>query len=323
MTARIRRWAALFAVAAFALLVHSGRADDKAPPKGQLVAGEAKIFDLLAKPVDVDPFEGKFDEAVKMLREKYNLPLTMDHGPRLENDEDPDKVIKLPKLANVRLETVLRLVCNQVSGAFLVEPDHIRITGSAIELIESGVWKFDPAYPIDQPSPLPPIDQEKYQPAIKRALVNAAFKDKPAAEILNAIAESTGANVILAPQAAEKAGQALTIRFANTPVEAAVRTLCEMTDLGVIEDTNVLIVTTPERATARNKTDEQKRKARYAEIAATQAPSGQVPSNLTGVPGGAGRVVASPELMAELVKLKEQNEQLKRQLDEIQKQLRR
>ncbi|MDB5309400.1 MAG: hypothetical protein JWO38_3602 [Gemmataceae bacterium] len=316
MTTQLRRLSLLLAAAAIAFLIRPGAADEKAPLKAPPPAGKAEIPDLLARRVTLGKFEGKFGDILKLLREKCDLPLAVD--PTLKTGDEPieDQPVKIPALTNVRAETVLRLACDQVEVAFLTEPEYIWITNWAAALYEAGVLKQpDSAVSGDEPI-LPLKEMQKARPLTQRALVTAAFKGKPLAEIIDAIAELTGANVVLAPQVAEKTKQSLTVRFANTPVEAAVRTLCEMTDLGVIEEANVLLVTTKERADARAKVDDEKRKARQSAGAVGFGGAG-------GLGGAVGGLAAPADVAGELAKLKEQNEQLKRQLDEIQKLLKK
>ena len=98
---------------------------------------------------------------------------------------------------------------------------------------------------------LPTQEFQKAKPLIKRGLVNASFKSKPLADVIDEIVEATGANVAVSPLLPANVRQApITVKFANTPVDAAVRTLCEMIEGGVIEDANVLLITTRERAAA-------------------------------------------------------------------------
>ena len=155
---------------------------------------------------------------------------------------------------------------------------------------------------------LPTADLQKSKPLIKRALVTGVFKNVTLADIIDDIAESTGATVVVSPTIGEKAKLPLTVRFSNTPVDAAVRTLCEMAEVGAVEDANVLLVTTAERAAAKVKDVADKRKARLAEI---QGPG------LSGFGFGGGQHV-SPEA-AELAKLKTEHEAMKKQLEELQK----
>lgn len=279
---------------------------------------KVKIADRLAKKVTIDRFDGTFAEAVKLLADKFDLPLVVDPSvgsmAMAECNAD-DRMIKLPKLLNVRVETALKLVCDQVGAVALTQTDHIKITDATWALYETGVLALnDPTNPNDEAPPLlSQIDLQKSKPLIKRALVTGVFKNVTLAEIVDEIAESTGATVVVSPTIGDKAKKTLTVRFSNTPVDAAVRTLCEMAELGSVEDANVLLVTTPERAAARAKDVTDKRKARLAEVGVGLG-GGQL-----GFCGGAFGTVAVSDPAAEVAKLKEQNEALKKQLEELQK----
>ena len=224
--------------------------------------------------------------------------------------------MRLPKLLNVRVDTVLRLVCEQVNAMPLVQPDHIKITHAVWGQYESGVLPLaDPTNPNeDIQLQLGTPELQKAKPLIKRALVTGVFKNVTLADIIDDIAESTGATVIVSPTVGEKAKLPLTVRFSNTPVDAAVRTLCEMADLGAVEDTNVLLVTTAERAAAKAKEIADKRKARIAEMG-----QGLGGGGLGGLVVGTG---TTPDA-AELAKLREQHEALKKQVEELQKALKK
>lgn len=302
MTATVRRWSALFAVAVVALAVRPGSSDDK-PSPGK-AADARPVADRLAERVDVEPFDGKFAAAVRLLRERYGLPLVLD--PSLdEPGEEPaaDRPVRLPKLTGVRTDTLLGLVGGQAGAVALADPDVIRLVRSTHGLIETGVYRLDSDDPQVPPmeSPLPMNLRPIYQPAIKRALVNAGFKARPVAEVVDAIAEATGANLVLAPAAGEAAKLAVTVRFANTPVEVAVRTLAELADLGVIEDGPVLILTSRERADARAAADAARRHARALAV---------------GVPAAG---LGGPDVATELARLREQADQMRKQLDELAK----
>ena len=117
------------------------------------------------------------------------------------------------------------------------------------------------------------------------------------------------------------------MRFANAPVDAAVRTICEMADLAVIEDANVLVVTTRERASARMKMEVEKRKAETLALAAPNiglSANNQVfqPNWLGGV-GGLGGEGSGPDLSVEIARLRDQNERVQKQLDEVMKLLKK
>lgn len=286
-----------------------------------------KLADLLARRISLEkPFEGKFKDAIEFLAEKYSLPIVLDPalrdfaGAGMACDGLEDKPIKLPKMMNVRTDTLLRLTCEQADAMFLIYPDYIRIVPTIFGLYETGVTAAGLDPNDDQPSPLTADQLLKTRPLTKRAIVNLTFKGSPVADVLDEIASASGANVVLAPLVAEKAAAKLTGRFANTPVDAAVRTVCEMADLGLIEDANVLIVTTRERAAARAKADQEKKQARLLSL--TAANFGLGGSNPVFLPNWLGG--ASPsDLTTELTKLKEQNDQLKKQLDEVMKLLKK
>ncbi len=318
MTARTLAAAALVAVVGTAL-AQPPQPDVPARLAPVPVALQPKVAEkpdlpkMLATRVTVAKFDGTFKDAVKLLADTYDLPLVID--PRLGPGDamaacdarSDDMPVKLPKLANVRLDTVLKILAEQVNGKFLVYPDHIKIVPEAFAAYESGVLSVS-ADPNDEPPLLPTSDLLRSKPLIKRALVNASFKNKPLSEVIDEIAEATGANVAVSPLLPANVRQApVTVRFANTPVDAAVRTLCEMTECGAIEDANVLLVTTRERATARAKEEAQKVKDRHP---ALQPVFG----------GGAGfGLPAQPDIATEVAKLKEQNEQLRKELEELKK----
>jgi hypothetical protein len=301
----------VLSAAVLALLVAPAAAQEAKP------ADKQTLSDKLARKVTLDKFEGTFKQAVELFATKFDLPLVLDPsvgaqaGGMAACDAADDLPVKLPKLVNVRVDTALRLLCQQVNAVYMVQPDHIRIVGSAHGLWEAGVLKQPEPGEDDSAMPLSPFDQQKYKPLIKRALVTAGFKGVALSDVLDEIAESTGATVVLSPEVGPMADRKVTARFANTPVDAAVRTLCEITDLGVIEDANVLVVTTKERAAARAKADEEKRKSRSAATAGI---------GLAGFGGGFGLGgFMPPDLSVEVGRLKEQNEQLKKQIEELQK----
>jgi hypothetical protein len=283
-----------------------------------------KLSDKLARKITLDKFEGTFKQAVELFATKFDLPLVVDPsvahpaGGMAECDGADDAPVKLPRLVNVRVDTALRLLCQQVNAMYMVHPDHIQIVGAANGLLESGVLK-QPEPGEDDLTQLATLDQQKYKPLIKRALVTAAFKGVALSDVLDDIAESTGATVVLSPEVGPMADRKVTARFANTPVEAAVRTLCEITDLGVIEDANVLVVTTREKAAARAKAEEEKRKSRSA---ATAGFGFVGLGGLSATPYGLGGLVP-PDLSVEVARLKEQNEQLKKQVEELQKSIKK
>lgn len=313
--------AAAFTAVLVLTLSHGwARPQQKAELKAETKANKTpKLTDVLARRVSFDrSYEGKLKDALELLAEKYNLPIVIDPSVRefagggMACDGLEEKAIKLPRMLNVRTDTLLRLTCQQADAMFLVYPDYIRIVPILFGLYESGVVTSGLEASSDEPALLEMNQLLRTKPLIKRAIVNLSFSGVTVAEILDEIAAASGANVALAPSAAEKSAAKLTVRFANTPVDSAVRTICEMADLDAIEDANVLIVTTHERAAARRKADLDKKRTKIAPFAGYP---GFVGNGLL-LPNGLGGA-ALPDWTGEIAKLKEQNEQLKKQLDEV------
>lgn len=62
------------------------------------------------------------------------------------------------------------------------------------------------------------------------------------------LAADTGANVVVDPRLGDKAKKAVTLKLDDVPLETAVRLLAEVADLRAVRMSNVLFVTTPEKA---------------------------------------------------------------------------
>lgn len=62
------------------------------------------------------------------------------------------------------------------------------------------------------------------------------------------LAAENGVNIVFDPRLKEKANAGVTLALDDVPLESAVRLMAEVADLGVVRMSNVLFVTTPERA---------------------------------------------------------------------------
>jgi hypothetical protein len=62
------------------------------------------------------------------------------------------------------------------------------------------------------------------------------------------LAADTGANVVVDPRLGEKANKGVNLKLDDVPLETAIRLLAEVADLRAIRMSNVLFVTTPEKA---------------------------------------------------------------------------
>jgi hypothetical protein len=276
---------------AVVLLVGSAVADGSKQPSPRPDPGDAKaaptapsLAAKLAQRVTIDKqVEGTLGEILNQLSERFDLPILIDprFGPSVPGgmarndaggraaaalvalvapaDDALQQQVKLPRAMRVRLDTLLHQVLGQADATFLVYPDHLKVINTARALAETG--QLRPAAPgeAEDNQFLNPEELFRNRPLTQRALVNTIIRDKPLSAALDEIAESTGANIVLAPQAGEKAKRTLTARLFNVPVESAVRMLAESCDLKAVSVADALYVTTPERAEAWQKEDEAAR----------------------------------------------------------------
>lgn len=132
-------------------------------------------------------------------------------------------------MSNVRLQTILQLLCEQVNGSYLVKPDGIEITTRGRTRPED--WISNRSLP---PLVMLKCEHELLEPTLKK------------------LEFMTGVSVILDARVAlrlRQEGQAdLNITFNNVPLDTAVRLLADMSDLGVVAIDSVLYVTTKNNA---------------------------------------------------------------------------
>jgi hypothetical protein len=148
------------------------------------------------------------------------------------------------KLKDVPLTAVLKIVCDQIEGAYVIRRNHIEII--PLDLLRAEAFIAED----DGTSFLP--------------LVSWIGSEAPLDAALRDISRRFEANIVVASAAKEKAKAPVTANLLNVPVEAAVRSLAEMNGLKVVRIANVLIVTTKEHAKEvedENQRQEMKRKA--------------------------------------------------------------
>ncbi|MCE9566316.1 MAG: hypothetical protein K8U57_30195 [Planctomycetes bacterium] len=68
------------------------------------------------------------------------------------------------------------------------------------------------------------------------------------ATAIKQLATDTGANVVVDPRLADKAKKAVALKLEDVPLETAIRLLAEVADLRAVRMSNVLFITTPEKA---------------------------------------------------------------------------
>ena len=81
-----------------------------------------------------------------------------------------------------------------------------------------------------------------------RQRVTVDCNETPFGTVVKQLGTDTGANVVIDPRLGDKAAKAVTLKLDEVPLETAVRLLSEVADLRAIRMSNVLFVTTGERA---------------------------------------------------------------------------
>jgi hypothetical protein len=222
------------------------QAADTAPPTAApppSVAVRARNMRMkLAQPVNylekgVDP-NTKLQDVLDLIEQKSGLLILVDteaFKTDLQIENVHEQPVTLPKMAGLRLSTVLRKLSGAVGGTYLVLPDHILITTPAHARPEG--WVINSLY-------APVVDVE--------------FDKVPVQEALREMSDLTGINIVLDARAGEKARTPVTATLNNAPVNTAVQLLADMADLESVTEKGALYVTTKENAPrlrARQKAD--------------------------------------------------------------------
>jgi hypothetical protein len=230
-----------------------------APQEKSVEASARAMREKLAKPVTLEKgFDQgtKLQEALDFLSDRYEVSFILDRRGFQEElgSEAAEQEIRLPKLIGVRLSTVLRMITDQVSGSYLIKPDHILVTTWQRTRPES--WK----------------DEESRRWAVK---IDAAFDHMPLADALRELGDSSGINVVLDPRTAEIAKMPMTLTLNNVPIDTAVRLLADMADLRSVVMDNVLYVTTQANAHHLNARPGQQKSTAEPQPLKTDAPGGK------------------------------------------------
>lgn len=256
---RARTWVGGLALAAAAGIVafYSPAADPPAAAKGPADDRDELANKLMERVSIDDPLENvKLRDAIDLLSKRFDVTILVDgrsFSPNMaavalnapEDDTVLDAQVTVPVMKKVRLATVLKHVTDQLNGGYLLYPDHVKFvgTGRLYALTAPTLKNYYPQQSDDDPALVSTDEVMRNIP-----LVNVSFAEKPLQEALRDVETRANRNIVLAPQAGERAKTPVTARFTNVPVDAAVATLAEMAGLKMARRGNVLLVTTTERA---------------------------------------------------------------------------
>jgi hypothetical protein len=197
------------------------------PAQAAAVAPSRKARERLESRVTVDGFEPNtpLKEAIGFLSERYGIEIHMelDALKQERQIEDPEShPVKLRKLVNVPLHTVLQTLLKQVSAQFVVDPDGI-------------VWVI-------------PASENATDRILKYRLCEAVHR-KPLTEVLHDLSDRYGVSIVLDERrAGDRARAVVTADMEDVTLQEAVRILAELAELKAVAVGRSLMVTTAENA---------------------------------------------------------------------------
>jgi RNA polymerase sigma factor (sigma-70 family) len=200
-------------------------------PIGKMIpASVQRIRDTLAKPVSLEngiPVNTTLREAMECLSSNYDVPILFDTQAFKDKGIDvvEDTPVKLSKMIGIRLETILRLLLDQVNGTYLIRTGYIEVV--PCERAQPEYWR-------------------KVRSLAPR--VNVNFTERALDGALRELADQSGISVVIDTRARERATTNVTAALNSVPIDTAVLILAEMADLRLVVLDNVLFVTTKENA---------------------------------------------------------------------------
>lgn len=244
------RIATCFLALAFAVPVFA--APDPAKP-GPL-DDSAKIAEKLLERISVvDQLDkAPFRDALKFLQDRTGLNILVDVKALRDKDAQiaqtiDDAAVSLPAMKNVRGETVLRKILDQVELDYVIMPDHVSVTTTNMKDLLTGQAKRLP----ELYSVLGGEDESAFERTIlvrSMPYLTVTFKETAAADAFKEIASQAGRNIVISQAAAEKAKNPVTMSLSNVAFETAAASLAEAAGLRAFRTGNVVVIVTPERA---------------------------------------------------------------------------
>jgi RNA polymerase sigma factor (sigma-70 family) len=231
--------------------------NDKAQSEKQIKL----LHQKLAQPVNLDrgiPPGSLLRDALEFLADRYDMALIIDTKAfeAIGILDVMERPVSLPKMVGVNMATVLRMLLGQIQseqqhGAYAIRKDHIAIITTA---------QFFSADRLTR-------EERRWLPT-----VSADFDRAPVDVALREVMDQTGTCVVLDAAETDKGRKVVTARFAQTPVDTAVRLLANMADLQTVAIDNVLYVTNVDKAKhLQAEQDAREIKQRQAEKEAREA----------------------------------------------------
>ncbi len=229
-----------------------------APPEKKILLNDAhQIADTLLERFDIaQRLEGiKLKDVLALVEERVGVAVILDvnslaggagmvaDGNALKDYEARE--ITVPAMKKVRVETVLKFICDQINAVYVIEADHIRITSSAAKEHLTGDSALIPSITGSDAGEGSQVSREE---RIRLApTVTVSFDQKTLAEAAKALADRGGRNLILAASALPKENAKVSFSLTNVTFETAAVALAEAAGLRAVKQGNVVVLVTPER----------------------------------------------------------------------------
>jgi hypothetical protein len=247
-------------------------AQDKAPPaepapraidaNAATVAKAApssarEVRQLLGQPSGIDrPIENvSLRDVLEMISDKFDVTIRIDPAAftRLSNLEKPpyemyDQPVRLPVVRRMSVGEVLRDVLAQVRLPDVPAIGKVTflVKGSHIVIVPAYMIPFPQALGGDEPQPF--LNPEILEEQVQGEPVTVEFQDKPLAEALRELAETTGTNIVLDNRAKDQGQTPVTATLQNVRLFTALKVLADMAELRPVVVGNVYYVTNRENA---------------------------------------------------------------------------
>jgi hypothetical protein len=198
----------------------AGPSNTKITPSERFRALQKKLDSLITFEVEAGT---PLVEVLTRLEKEHKLSILIDSEAFKSDMGEPDvenKPIKLPKLENIHLRTVLRLILPQINADFYLKDGIIWITTQT--RITAGEMLRQP--------------------------VDIEFDNRPFCDAVQELSALAGVSVIVDSKIGEKAKLQVSAEMYSVPFETALRILADLADLQPVVIDNLVYVTSKENA---------------------------------------------------------------------------
>jgi hypothetical protein len=207
----------------------------KEPVPNDPVAAARKVREILNRPSPhlrngIDPGT-PLKEALDYIAKNHGLAFRIDYRSYMDGlHEGPEQVhnkkVWLPASEHLPLRVCLRDLLKQVESEVLIQGNYVTV---AYYLVGANVGGED---------------------VIERAIitVDAEMENRPLVDALEELAARSGANIVLDVSVGDRGQTSVSCNIQNVPIAVAVRLLADMAGLKMVAVSNVLYVTTREKA---------------------------------------------------------------------------